>query len=284
MTEQAADLHARVERHRDKRQGLHEEVEVHRDEMQRVEQDILALEKSWREASSQAAAAEEQVMCLRARLHDAEQEIHGRERERQEKQLACTQSQVALAKTEERLAALRAGHQQLTGDLRQRRGEHQQSQQGLAHGKARLMESQRAMLEASAHLAQAYLDKEAAQRQVGILIGQREQKRQERARLAQQAQTVRGEWRMQQDLFHARELEANNLRHQRDTLVLRLREDYQLELAASWNSAHHEAKTGSPPSFPRRTTQETAMGSRHCSACGSHPSCHPFPSGPGRGQ
>src|SRR5262249_17848689 len=79
--------------------------------------------------------------------------------------------------------------------------------------------------------------KEGLERQVATLIGQREQKRQDRGRLALQAQTVRNEWRAQQEQFHARELEATNLRHQRDTLVLRIREDYLVELAELYQSS-----------------------------------------------
>ncbi len=261
LTEQAADLHARVVRHRDKRQGLHEEVEVHRDEMQRIEQEIVALEKTWHDAHAQAAAAEAQVLVLHARLHEAEEEIRLRERERQEKQLACTQAQVALAKTEERLAALRGRHQQLARDLHQRRQEHDQSRQGVATCKSRLMDSQATMLRASAHLAQNYLDKEEAQRQVAELAAQREQKRHERARLAQQAQTVRNEWRTQQEHFHSRELEANNLRHQRNTLVGRIQEDYQLDLAELYKSivsppAEQLSPEGAEPGAP--STPESA--------------------------
>ena len=86
------------------------------------------------------------------------------------------------------------------------------------------------MLRASAVLAQAYLDKEAGQRRVAELVQQREQKRQERARLTQQAQVVRTEWRKHQEAVHQRDLETTSLRHQRDTLVQRLKEDYQLDL------------------------------------------------------
>jgi chromosome segregation protein len=273
LTEQAADLHARALRHRDKRQGLHEEVAVHRDELQRIEQEAADLERTWQEARDQAAAAEAQVVLLHARLHEAEEEIRRRERERHEKQLACTQSQVALAKTEERLAALRSRHQQFTRDLHQRRQEHEQSRQGVGHCQARLTESQRTMLRASSNLAQAYLDKEAAQRQVGELAAQREQKRQDRARLAQQAQTVRTEWRSQQELFHARELEANNLRHRRDTLVLRLREDYQIDLAllASSGRAAAPAEPAEPalPLDPAAVNQEIEELRRKLSRLGS---------------
>ena len=42
---------------------------------------------------------------------------------------------------------------------------------------------------------------------------------------------ARERWRTHQEQAHARELEVNDLRHRRDTLVDRLREDYQVELA-----------------------------------------------------
>jgi chromosome segregation protein len=51
-------------------------------------------------------------------------------------------------------------------------------------------------------------------------------------RLATQAQAVRNEWRTQQEQAHARELEVNDVRHRRDTLADRLREDYQVDLVA----------------------------------------------------
>src|SRR5947199_161384 len=82
--------------------------------------------------------------------------------------------------------------------------------------RGRLADSQRTMLQASAVLAQAYLDKEASQGCVAEMVAQRDQKRQERARLAQQAQTVRTEWRKHQENVHQRELESANLRHQLD--------------------------------------------------------------------
>ena len=168
---------------------------VGRDEMEHLEQEITALETSWQEALAQAGAAEEQVQILHARLHDAEEEIRRRERERQEQQLACTQAQVSFAKTDERLTALRSQHEAQRRDLDQRRREHDQSRQALANCLTRLTDSQMTMLRASAHLAQAYLDKETAQSAVSTVAVQRDQKRQDRGRLAQQAQTLRTEWR-----------------------------------------------------------------------------------------
>ena len=67
---------------------------------------------------------------------------------------------------------------------------------------------------------------------MAALTEERQRLRQERMRLATEIQAVRNEWRSRQEQAHARELEVNDLRHRRDTLVARLREDYQIELAA----------------------------------------------------
>lgn len=260
LAEQAADLHGRVERQRDKRQGLHEEVELQQGEMARIDEEITALEGRWHEAQTQAAEAEAQVHLLHSRLHEAEEEIRKLDQVRQTQQQACTQAQVALAKTEERLSALSLQHQQLSRDLTQRRYEEQQSRQGMVACQSRLQESQRTMLEASARLAHAYLDKEAAQRRSVDLSAQRERKRQERAQLAQQAQQMRSEWRTQQEQFHARELEVNNFRHQRDSLVERLREDYQVDLAALYQSRFTAEKPENAEE-KHENDRETAVGS-----------------------
>ncbi|MBI3409155.1 MAG: chromosome segregation protein SMC [Planctomycetes bacterium] len=267
LTEQAADLHARVENHRDRRQGLHEEVEVNRDELVRLDDEVAGLEASLTEAQTQSAAAENQVRVLHERLHRSEAEIRDREQERQLKQQTCTQAQVALAKVEERLMALEAQHRQLEGDLKQRRLEQAQDEAALANSQQRLTDSRLTMLRASAGLAQAALDKETAQAGIAMLIGQRDQKRQERARLAQQAQAVRCEWRAQQEQFHQRELEAANLRHQRDALVERLREDYQVELAELYQNHSKPAGESSslrgevvPDSTEPRTLEDSRVG------------------------
>ena len=231
LAEQAADLRARLERHRDRRQGLDEEVRDSTDQIRQLEREAGELEAQWRAARDQAAAAEAMVQELADRFRRAEAEIRERELERQRRQQESTQARVALAKVEERLAGLRAQHEQLETDLGQRRQEQAEAEEGLRGSRARLAESQRMMLQASAALAHHYLDKEAAERRVAELSAERAGHRQERVRLASLAQTVRAEWRAEQEQAHARELEVNDVRHRRDTLCDRLREDYQLELA-----------------------------------------------------
>jgi hypothetical protein len=48
--------------------------------------------------------------------------------------------------------------------------------------------------------------------------------------LNEQMQSAHSAWQTQQEQVHAQELQANDLRHRRDTLVQRLREDYQIDL------------------------------------------------------
>jgi chromosome segregation protein len=231
LAEQTADLRGRVERHRERRQGLHEEATLQRSELDKIETDIERLDAAWQTAQAEAARAESQVQSLLDRLHGAEDEIRRLESDRQSQQLECTAGQVELAKIEERLGALRNRHRQLAHDHHDRHDELIASTQTMETAQRRLLESKQTMLDASAQLADGYGEKESLETRIRAMIDQRESRRHERVRLAQQAQTVRGEWRVQQEIFHRHELEANDLRHQSDGLIERLREDYQVDLA-----------------------------------------------------
>jgi chromosome segregation protein len=231
LAEQAADLRTRIGQHRQRREGLHEEVRVSQSEISGVVQEAANLEQAWSQAREEAELAERQVRLLQTRLEQADKEIREREQQRQQKQQACTAAKVALAQIEERVAALRARAGQLQADLEQRQRERSQGEQQLAAARQRLAESQRTMLQASAALAHWYLEKEAAERRLAELCGERDLQRQERQLLGERAQTARASWQAQQEQAHARELEVNDLKHRRDTLLERIREDYQLDLA-----------------------------------------------------
>jgi chromosome segregation protein len=232
LAEQGGDLRSRIGQHRQRREGLHEEVVVSRQEISGIDQDIGRLKASWDQACSQAEAAEAQVQAIQLRIDAAGQEIHAREQQRQQQQAEYTAAKVSLAQVEERLTALRAKHRQLETDLGQRRQEHGQAEEHLHGLLTRLSESQLAMLRASSALARCYLDKEAAERRTADLARERDRGRQDRQSLAERAQTARNEWRVQQEQAHTQELEAADLKHRRDTLVGRLREDYQLDVTA----------------------------------------------------
>jgi chromosome segregation protein len=231
LNDQAGDLRTRIGQHRQRLEGLHEEVVVSRHEISGVEQEVQNLELAWERARGQADAAEQQVHLLQTRLLHADREIRERDQERQQAQEQCTSAQVILAQTEERLAALRAKHRQIEADLEQRRQEQLLGEEQLSATRIRLAQSQHTMLQASTALAHGYLEKEAAERKLAELAQGRQAFRRERHLLSEQAQAARSVWQAKQEQAHARELVVNDLRHHRDTLVDRLREDYQVNLA-----------------------------------------------------
>jgi len=231
LGEQAADLHTRLGQHRERRATLHEEVTDSRTEISRLEGEIASHRARWEEASQAAARADALAQELHARSQAGEREVRERELQRQHLQEQLTTAKVALAQADERLAALLAKHEQTAADLAQRRQEREQAGQHLADTRARLTESQRTMLLASSALAQLYLEKEAAERRLAEVSAERDGRRAERQRLLEQSQAARSAWRAQQEQAHERELMVNDLRHRRDVLVDKLREDYQLDLA-----------------------------------------------------
>jgi chromosome segregation protein len=237
LVEQEADLRSRIGQHRQRRDGLNQEVTLSRTEISSLERDLRALEASWNDARVRAEAAEQRVQQLEVRLQDAEHEIRRREGERQQLQQDTTSASIAVAQAEERLAAVREKHRQIRTDWQQRSQEKTQTEMRLHDLRDRLEESERTMLRASAALAQWYLDKEMAERQLAESGRERDQRRTERQQLADQSQAGRTHWREQQEQAHLRELAVNDLCHRRDQLVNRLREDYQLELAELYREA-----------------------------------------------
>ncbi len=231
LAEQLADLRSRLGQHRQRREGLHEEVALSKSEIDGLQQEIEALRQSWEQARQEAAQAEAHVQAVQARQSEAERTIRTQEERRQSWQQEALRARVALAQVEERLSAVQARHEQAEADLRRRTQERQQTQHQLDATRDRLQASQQTLLRASAALAGWYLRKESAQRQLAAWDEEQQELRAQRQQLAEQAQVHRGGWMARQEQAHALELEANDLRHRRDTLCARLQEDYCLDLA-----------------------------------------------------
>ena len=123
----------------------------------------------------------------------------------------------------------------------------------LEGARARRDENERSLLETSASLATWYMHKEEAERRLAERAGERDRLRGEKGRRADEAQANRGGWRERQEQAHARELEVNDLRHRRDALCDRLREDYQLELAELYGQGGGAA---SPSDLEERAAEE----------------------------
>ena len=169
LAEQAADLRSRITQHRERRAGLHEEVvaESQRNERHSARNRQPGCQPGRTPRVGPRRRNRRSKHCKRG-WNRPTARIREKEQHRQHRQHECMAAEVALAKVEERFAALRARHRQVENDLTQRLQERQQGERHLAEARARQQESQRIMLQASATLAVCYLEKEAAEREVAL--------------------------------------------------------------------------------------------------------------------
>ena len=86
------------------------------------------------------------------------------------------------------------------------------------------------MLRASSETAELYLRKETLAADAVRHLDEREQFREQKAQLAEEAQRLRAKIRKLETKLHAKELAAGEVRHERTALADRLRDDYGIEL------------------------------------------------------
>jgi chromosome segregation protein len=237
LVEEAHEMSVRVSLQREKRTDLHDEVAVNRNEIDMLVQEINGLEVNWWEAKQKADESEQHAQRMQQRMAELDRTIRERELERLQREQECSQARVELARMEEQLAGLHDRATRLELEWKQR-----QQDLGAAekHERAlhqRLRENQMTLLQASARLAEWFLQKEQAEAQIAEFAQQREQRRSERRQLAEEVQNASRVNQERQNQAHTCELQASQVRSRRDGIVDRLREDYQIELAQLYAQA-----------------------------------------------
>jgi chromosome segregation protein len=196
-------------------------------------------------AKTQHDAANRQLDDTRAKLKaveitlaeaEAEQtrvaaEIERLDADRQTRFRQSTEIKVELAKSEERLGNLRSRLQQFEESQQERLRAISESRQRLAQCVARADEARFTILRAESEVADLYLRKEAFAAQTVEKINQRETAQRQRTELATESQSLRAKVRKLEERIHSLDLSAGEVRHERNTLSARLREDYGIELA-----------------------------------------------------
>jgi chromosome segregation protein len=148
-----------------------------------------------------------------------------------------TEIKVELAKSEERLRNLQARMRQFEESRQERHRAIDETRDHLAECIQRGEASQWNILRAESEIADLYLRKETFAVQTVAWINQRETLLQQRSALASDIQKINGRIRKAEEKVHAVELSASEVRHERDSLVERMREDYGIDLS----SLDHEA-------------------------------------------
>jgi chromosome segregation protein len=168
---------------------------------------------------------------MEIRLAGLGEQIGRLEAERQAHNRDTTEAKVELAKSEERLRNLHARLRQFEEGRQERGRAIAEGREQLAQCAQRIDASRWNILRAESEIAELYLRKETFATETVRHINQRESLQQQRTEVTAEAQKTRSGIRKLEERLHAQELAANEVRHERDGLAARLREDYGIELA-----------------------------------------------------
>ncbi len=190
------------------------------------------------QAAADLAAARQRLAAAQTQLSDHEEageaarrRLAELEHERQQAERAATRVQVDWAKSEERLASLRARHEQSLRDQHEQRRAVQECYAQLHQAMRRAQQAEAAILASTASLAEMYLEKD----RLAGLISEHEVQAQRcqvrRAGLHGEIHAIRQRLGTLDAQRHAHALAAESLRLERQGLAARLRDDYGIELA-----------------------------------------------------
>jgi chromosome segregation protein len=184
------------------------------------------------EAQKKRKQLDQGLSEMEAALADLGQQIDRLENRRATAGRETTETKIELAKCEERLRNFQARMRQFEESRQERQRAIEESQQHLAECQQRGDASRRLILQAETEIAELYLRKEGFTAQTIGLVNQREALVAERTARAAEIQKVHARLRKLEEKIHASDLSANEVRHERNTLADRMREDYGIDLSA----------------------------------------------------
>jgi chromosome segregation protein len=163
-------------------------------------------------------------------IRSDDEQMQQLDEQRQEHALQATAAKVELEKSSEHLENLRARQQQLEEDQRERDRTTREARTQVRFNLNRQQSSQRELLRASSELARMFLDKESMhEKRVGLvaavdsLVGDKSGSAGEIQSLRRQAQKL-------DEQQHRHDLAAGEVRHQRNALAERMKDDYGIEI------------------------------------------------------
>ncbi len=183
------------------------------------------------ETRAKRTELDEALAEMESRLAELDEQVDRLEGQRQQRDREATQVKVELAKSEERLRNLHARLRQLNESRQERDRAIDENGEQLAQCQQRADQSRWNILHAESEVAELFLRKERFATETVATIERRESLRQQRTELTGELQKVRRQIHKFEEQIHAEDLSASEVRHERNTLADRLREDYGIELA-----------------------------------------------------
>jgi chromosome segregation protein len=169
--------------------------------------------------------------AMQASIAEHEGQLFQLDAARQQAATLATAAKVQLARCEQRLESLRLRLSQFEDDSRDRERAIDQVRRQLAQAQERGEAAALAVLTASAAIAERMLRNESLSEQMRACQERRDAAAAQRASLADELTGTRRRALKLRDKEHELSLSAEQVRHQRQVLADRLREDYRIELA-----------------------------------------------------
>lgn len=182
-------------------------------------------------AVGRLAAVEQELAGLEADLAEADRQVEQSESERHEAVRKATAAHVELAKSEQRVETLKAQRDQCERDEHHRNQTLRDVRTNLQQAVERRALCERTLLRGTSELADLYERKDRYAVETRELDARRAQAQMRRAGLSDRLQSQRRALRQIEERQHAQELAAGEVRHERQTLCDRLREDYQIDVS-----------------------------------------------------
>ena len=197
---------------------------------------------SLEDSSSQRAKIVTSLSEMEASLRGDSEQVEAVEQSLQASQRDATAAKVSLAKREQSLEDLRNRMQQFQQDHQEREKAIEDTQSHLQSAIARKERSERTVLDTESQIAQLYLAKEQFAQEIVAHTQQRSAAEAKRFDLTEQAKSVRSRLKKLESQAHQAELGATEVRHERNSLHQRMREDYDIELDQVEQDAQDEAE------------------------------------------
>ena len=223
---------------------LHENRQQLQAETPVIEAELADFARQHAETCAERDSLKQQVMDFQRREAEQlgvigglvqEQETLGKARAACEEER--TVARVALAQCREKQSGLVHQVAAAERDLAATREGIEQARADLAHCQSRSRESERTMLRLQSELAMLFHYKEGAEADVRRFGGERADRRAAVSEISEKARGIESEMDELQERIHGRELERRELATKRDDLLVRIRDDFGIDLAeryAAW--------------------------------------------------
>jgi len=233
-----ADQSVRTRTAQAQSEQLQRERESHDLQWQAAQQQHAGVTDQLEDAVARLAVVEQDLGKLEERLTAGDRQLEQFEAQRHEAMRRATAAHVELAKSEQRLESLKAQRDQCERDEHQRHQALRDVRTLLQQAVDRRQLCDRALLRGASELAELYHRKDRFAHEARELDARHAAAASRRGGLNDALQSQRRLIRQIEERQHAQELAAGEIRHECQTLCDRLREDYQIDLAALRKAPH----------------------------------------------